>query len=148
MPFGPPPDRFQSDSWAKRMPYDHDLEVTRPWYYSTYLTDNGVTVEFTPGRFTGYYRFTFPANATPSILLDMFNDGESSWHFDAGSGVTGNADLAGRRQGLYVWGIQCRSPALTGFPDSSHRKSYITFPTGTTSVGLQIFHQLYQPGAG
>src|SRR6202046_137490 len=55
------------DRWTRRMPYDHDLEVTRPWYYSTYLTDNAITVEFTPGRLTGYYRFTFPANVTPSI---------------------------------------------------------------------------------
>jgi putative alpha-1,2-mannosidase len=60
------------------MPYDHDLEVTRPWYYSTFLLQDGITVEFTPGRFTGYYRFTFPANVTPSLLLDLFNDGEAT----------------------------------------------------------------------
>src|ERR1700753_3048641 len=24
----------EADSWEYRMPYDHNLEVTRPWYYS------------------------------------------------------------------------------------------------------------------
>src|ERR1700760_3782841 len=52
-------------SWDVRMPYDHDLEVTRPWYYSTYLVRDGITVEFAPGRFTGCYRFGFPAGAVP-----------------------------------------------------------------------------------
>ncbi|MDB5125548.1 MAG: glycoside hydrolase family 92 protein [Mucilaginibacter sp.] len=37
-------------SWDQKMPYDHDLEVTRPWYYSTYLIDKDITVEFTPGK--------------------------------------------------------------------------------------------------
>src|ERR1700761_7555729 len=31
----------QPGSWDVRMPYDHDLEVTRPWYYSTYLVRDG-----------------------------------------------------------------------------------------------------------
>ena len=29
------------------MTYDHDLEINRPWYYSTYLVDDEVKVEFT-----------------------------------------------------------------------------------------------------
>src|SRR5690349_16872660 len=34
-------------SWEDRMTYDHDLEVNKPWYYSTYLVDEDITVEFT-----------------------------------------------------------------------------------------------------
>src|SRR5205085_6874507 len=45
------------ESWNQRMPWDHDLEITRPWYYSTYLIRDGITTEFTPGKKTGYYRF-------------------------------------------------------------------------------------------
>src|ERR1700743_2816601 len=48
-------------SWNQKMPYDHDLEITRPWYYSTYLIDKDITVEFTPGKKVGEYRFSFPA---------------------------------------------------------------------------------------
>src|SRR5690349_8614484 len=28
-----------AESWKKRLTYDHDLEITRPWYYETYLVD-------------------------------------------------------------------------------------------------------------
>ncbi|HEY0177184.1 MAG TPA: hypothetical protein VGC08_12450, partial [Pedobacter sp.] len=38
------------NSWNRKMTWDHDLEVTRPWYYSTYLVDDEITVEFTPGK--------------------------------------------------------------------------------------------------
>jgi predicted alpha-1,2-mannosidase len=133
------------DSWAKRMPYDHDLEVTRPWYYSTYLTDNGVTVEFTPGRFTGYYRFTFPAKAAFSILLDMFNDGESSWHFDAGSGseISGMETWQGGVK-VYMYGVFSVA-GVTGYADSSHRKLYISFPTGATSAGFRYSISFISP---
>ncbi len=32
------------------MTWDHDLEVNQPWYYATYLIDDEITVEFTPGK--------------------------------------------------------------------------------------------------
>src|SRR5579872_3835902 len=76
-------------SWSVRMPYDHDLEITRPWYYSVYLPGSGITVEFTPGRLTGYYRFGYPAGSAPSLLLDLFNDGESYWRFPDAHTVEG-----------------------------------------------------------
>ncbi len=76
-------------SWDVRMPYDHDLEVTRPWYYSTFLLQDGITVEFAPGRLTGDYRFSFPAGSTPSLLLDLFNDGEGYWHFPSATTLEG-----------------------------------------------------------
>src|SRR5476651_1519378 len=56
-------------SWQQKQAYDHDLEVTRPWYYSTYLIDDDITVEFSAGKKTGIYRFTFPKNAEPKSLL-------------------------------------------------------------------------------
>ncbi|MDH7460115.1 GH92 family glycosyl hydrolase [Chitinophagaceae bacterium 26-R-25] len=69
-----------ADDWKKKMTFDHDLEITRPWYYSTFLIDNGITVEFAPGKKTGIYRFAFPANArTKCLLLEHYNTGSSSW---------------------------------------------------------------------
>jgi len=46
-------------SWTAKMTYDHDLEINRPWYYSTYLVDDEVKVDFTAGKKTGFYRFSF-----------------------------------------------------------------------------------------
>jgi len=93
-----------ASSWNLKMPYDHDLEVTRPWYYSTYLIDKDITVEFVPGKKVGIYRFTFPAkSADKSILFNVYNDGPAEWNFTGGIEVTGmetyNDDIK-----VYVYG--------------------------------------------
>jgi predicted alpha-1,2-mannosidase len=140
------------DRWADRMPYDHELEITRPWYYSTYLLRDGITVEFTPGRLTGYYRFTYPSNVLPSLLLDMFNDGESSWHFGPKSDVEGTETWQGNVK-VYMYGVFTHSgaPGIAGTPgtpgtlDNNRRRSYISFPSGTTAVGLQYAISFISP---
>ena len=77
-------------SWQQKQAYDHDLEVTRPWYYSTYLIDDDITVEFSAGKKTGIYRFTFPKNAEPkSLLFDLYNPGAGSWKFVSGNAIEG-----------------------------------------------------------
>lgn len=92
------------DSWKKRMPYDNDLEVTRPWYYSTYLIDKDITVEFTPGKRVGIYRFTFPAKtAAKSILFNVYNDGNAKWNFSNGNELTGMETYHGDIK-IYVYG--------------------------------------------
>jgi predicted alpha-1,2-mannosidase len=123
-----------SGSWDARMPYDHDLEVTRPWYYSTFLLRDGITVEFTPGRLTGYYRFTFPAGATPSLLLDMFNDGESWWHFPTASTVEGMETWQG---GIKVYMYGSLDQQASNAPGGNAKRFALSFPGGTTVVGLK-----------
>ncbi len=77
-------------SWDKKMTYDHDLEITRPWYYSTYLIDKNITVEFTPGKKVGIYKFSFPAkNNNKSILFNIYNHGPAQWTITDGRVVTG-----------------------------------------------------------
>jgi len=76
------------DAWEQKQAYDHDLEVTRPWYYSTYLLDDETTVEFTAAKKAGIYRFNFSAGVTSkSILLGLYNAGAGSWKFTAGNKV-------------------------------------------------------------
>lgn len=90
-------------SWNERMPYDHDLEVTRPWYYSTYLIDKDITVEFTPGKKVGIFKFVFPAkSADKTILFNVYNNGPAQWNI-SGNELTGmetyNDDIK-----VYVYG--------------------------------------------
>lgn len=93
-----------AESWGQKMPYDHDLEVTRPWYYSTYLIDKGITVEFTPGKKTGIYEFSFPAkSADKTILFNTYNDGPAQWAFTGGSELTGMETYHGDIK-VYVYG--------------------------------------------
>lgn len=92
-------------SWSKKMPYDHDLEVTRPWYYSTYLIDKDITVEFTPGKKVGEYRFSFPTkSASKSILFNVYNDGPAQWNFSGGNEVNGMETYHGDIK-VYVYGV-------------------------------------------
>ena len=76
------------DSWARPMACDQGAEVTRPWYYSGYLLDEDVTVEFVPGRKAGIYRFAFGGERPRSIVLGGYNPGVK-WQPLADGAVTG-----------------------------------------------------------
>ena len=77
------------DSWSKPMTFDHDLEITRPWYFSTYLIDDEIKVEFTPGAKTGFYRFTFPSQKNKAILFGNYNRKSAQYKFSSGQELTG-----------------------------------------------------------
>src|SRR5512133_1354346 len=56
-------------SWNRRLNYDQDFEITKPWYYSTLITDDNIRTEYTAGERTGIYRFTFPKGVKKNLLL-------------------------------------------------------------------------------
>lgn len=58
-----------STAWRARVAYDHDLEVIRPWFYSTYLLDLETTVSFTPGKKAAIYRIDFPSTNERHLLF-------------------------------------------------------------------------------
>ena len=55
--------------WNRRLNYDQDFEINRPWYYSNILTDDDTKVEFSAGERTGIYRFTFHDGVKKNLLL-------------------------------------------------------------------------------
>lgn len=73
-----------STSDNKRMTYDHDLEINRPWYYSTYLIDSDIKVEFTPGKKAGIFHFDFPQGSSKGLIFDKYNRGASDLQLAAG----------------------------------------------------------------
>jgi predicted alpha-1,2-mannosidase len=94
-----------AEDWKKKMTFDHDLEITRPWYYSTFLIDNGITVEFAPGKKTAIYRFTFPANAhAKCLLLEHYNTGSSSWDLLSDNEIAATETYHGDIK-VYMYGI-------------------------------------------
>ena len=58
-----------NESWQRKMAIDHDLEVVRPWHYSTYLIDDDVTVSFTPAKKCAIYKIDFPQSTYKNILI-------------------------------------------------------------------------------
>jgi len=117
-------------AWDVRMIYDHNLEINRPWYYSTYLLDDNVTVEFTAGRKTGYYRFHFPLKAAhKSILFNIYNEGPSHWQFTSGNAVTGLETYHGNIK-VYMYGVF----SVAGTTGIDGTRAYISFPSNTEEV--------------
>ena len=137
---------LSAESWNLKMPWDHNLEITRPWYYSTYLIRDGITVEFTPGKKTGYYRFTFPSGKGRSLLFNVFNDGESSWQFLSGTEMTGTETYHGDIK-IYMYG-KFNTPGTPGILENGQlikssqvsgkfSKAAISFPAGSETVELK-----------
>lgn len=85
------------------MAYDQGSEVTRPWYYYTYLLDEDVAVEFAPGKKAGIYRFAFGGGRPRSVLLGGYNAGGAKWQLLADGSVTGTEVYHGDIT-VYVYG--------------------------------------------
>jgi predicted alpha-1,2-mannosidase len=94
---------IKTDSWKKRLTYDHDLETIYPWYYSTYLIDDEVNVSFVPGKKTGIFKFNFPQKASKSVLFGLFN-GEGSWEFVNGQEIVATETYHGDIK-IHLYGI-------------------------------------------
>lgn len=91
-------------SWKERLTYDHDLEVTRPWYFSTYLVDDETTVEYVPGKKAGIFRFTFPILAEKKTLLfGTCNNGQAGFNFISSTEIEGTETYHGDIK-VYLYG--------------------------------------------
>ncbi|GGN02450.1 alpha-1 2-mannosidase [Dyadobacter beijingensis] len=130
-------------AWTHKMAYDHDLEVLRPYYYSTYLIDDEVKVEFVPGNKAGIYRFEFPKNGHKSILFDLYNNGEGSWKFNGGKEVTAK-EIYHDDIPVYLYGTFSQ-PGKTGSVNGDNvvagdevkgkrAQAYVTFPDDATNI--------------
>jgi predicted alpha-1,2-mannosidase len=95
--------KINTAAFNQKMAYDHDLEVTRPWYYSTYLLDDDITIEYAPGKKTAIYRFEFPAAGEKNLLFDVCNNGSAQWKFISDKEITGTETYHGDIK-IYLYG--------------------------------------------
>ncbi len=61
---------------ANASDFDHDFEVSTPYYYATDLQSWKIRAEFTASEQTAYYRFTFPSSAHAHLLLSAGDSAE------------------------------------------------------------------------
>jgi len=80
--------------YEKRQTWDHDLEITRPYYYSTYLIDDEITTEFTAGKKAGFFRFTFPENANKTLVFRTIDRG-SEIEINSDNSISGVENFRG-----------------------------------------------------
>lgn len=112
----------------KRMTYDHDLEINRPWYYSTYLIDNDIKVEFTPGKKAGIFKFNFPENSSKALIFDRYNRGEGEIKLASEKEITGIETWDGVK--VYLYGTF--NTAATA--ENSGNKLMLTFSDKATKT--------------
>lgn len=63
-------DQEKRASW-----FNHKSEVSKPYYYSAYLSDHDVVTEITPTERAAMFRFTFPENDNSYVIVDAFDNG-------------------------------------------------------------------------
>jgi len=63
-------DEERRSSW-----FSHKAEIVKPYYYSVYLADAGVTTEITPTERGAVFQFTFPKNDSSFVVVDAFDKG-------------------------------------------------------------------------
>lgn len=137
----PSTQNLESGSWKRKMPYDHDLEITRPWYYSTYLVDDEVKVAFTPGKKTGYYKFQFPAKGNKALLFENYNQGLNEFSFISSTEITGT-EIYHDDIRVYLYGVFSEGAVVGTLQDNElsplrkvsgkDAKAWIRFPENTT----------------
>jgi predicted alpha-1,2-mannosidase len=88
-------------SWSEKQTYDHDLEKVAPYYYSTFLIDENINVEFVPGNKAGYFRIHYPELKQKRLKLDIINEGQ--WEVGSDMNITGTEIFSGMK--AYVYGI-------------------------------------------
>lgn len=135
--------KLSENDWQTRMAYDHNLETNRPWYYSTWLLDEEVNVEFTAGKKAGYYRFRFPAGKEKSLLFGTYNDGEAAYTFLPNKVMTGMETYNGYVK-VYLYGVfsEAGTPGVVEQGQLSNNKNiagkgikaFISFPAATKEV--------------
>ena len=107
--------KLADTGWYRRLTYDHDLEVTQPWYYSVLLTDDNIKTEFTAGEKTGMYRFTFPPGVKKNLHLSHYYE-KGDFQL-AGNTITGKEyvnDVIHSQKGVaYMYGSFSGAP-VTG----------------------------------
>jgi predicted alpha-1,2-mannosidase len=105
--------------WNRRLNYDQDFEINRPWYYSVLLTDDDIKVEFTAGERSGIYRFTFPEGVKKNLLMShCYANG--LYEFENTNKIRGTEfviDAIHQQKGVvYVYGV------FSGTPESGISK--------------------------
>ena len=80
-------------------PFSHANEVARPGYYSVKL-DNGIRAELTATTYAGVHRYTYPAQASPKMVIDMLWTTGEEVIYEASVEQTAANEIVGMRNSL------------------------------------------------
>lgn len=81
--------------------WDQELEIAHPYYYSTWLEDFNITLEFSPGEKTGFYRFNYGNKEIRKLFLKKLNGGD--WQLNEDGSLVGVESFEGMK--AYAYGV-------------------------------------------
>ena len=119
---GSPSNLYQPTSFS------HANEKARPGYYSV-LLDNGIKAELTAATYTGVHRYTYPAQASPRMVVDMLWTLGEEVIYEAAIEQTADNEIAGMRNSLgfvdqqhiyFVAQFSCNIRDFAAYSDGSH----------------------------
>lgn len=120
-------------TWKNRQTYDHDLEITKPFYYSTYLIDEDITVQFVPAAKTGLFTFLFPEDKNKRIRFSIVNQGE--WNIVSEDSFEGIEEIEGMK--VFVHGKFNRTAQLSIDRESQKPVLWADFAGNENQVGFK-----------
>ncbi len=89
----------ENGTWKEKQTWDTDLEITRPFYYSTYFVDEDIKTEFAPGNKAAIFRFTFPKKSTRTLRLKINQEGQ--WNILSKNSISGEEVFFGMKAFVY-----------------------------------------------
>jgi predicted alpha-1,2-mannosidase len=111
--------------------WDPQLETSTPYYFSTWLEDFNVKVEFTPGKKAGFFRFTFPDKTAKNVFLKNVNAGDLQ--LVNGQNITAWETFKGMK--AFVSGRFNQKPTLSKeAPEKSTRGFFLSWPSDAGNV--------------
>jgi len=81
--------------------WDSELEIAHPYYYATWLEDFNVTLEFSPGEKTGFYRFNYGNKEFKKLFLKKLNGVD--WQLNEDGSLVGTESFEGMK--AYAYGV-------------------------------------------
>ena len=133
--------------------FRHDQEVAAPGYYAVRLSEPAVLVELTATARVGWHRYTFPADASPGVLIDL--GFAINWDSTTASGlevhgdslVTGYRHSKGWADDERIWFATRFSRPVTGLTLAQDGKAAggITRASGTRVRGVLRFDPAPEP---
>jgi len=79
--------------------WDQELEIATPYYYSTWLEDFDITVEYTPSERSGFYRFSYNEGDVKKLFLKKLNG--QNWTLNDNGSIVGSESFEGMNSFIY-----------------------------------------------
>jgi predicted alpha-1,2-mannosidase len=123
--FGIMPFTGEISSEAPVSAWDNQLEISTPYYLSTWLEDYNITVEFAPGKKTGYFRLEFPENSDKKLFLAGLRNGQ--WQMTDNKTLTAVESFNGMQ--AWIYGELNTDGSLFTSDGPRQKHQYIGFPS-------------------